>query len=53
MPHRRPCTSRSGAGRNFDDAGSAVCTREVILQDTRLAVIDEVDSSTVLQPAAE
>ena len=45
--------SRSGAGRNLDDAGSAVFTREVILQDPRFAVIDEVDTLTVLQRTAE
>ncbi len=45
--------SRSGAGRNLDDAGSAVFTREVILQDPQFAVIDEVDTLTVIQRTAE
>jgi predicted O-methyltransferase YrrM len=41
--------SRSSPVRRIDDAGSVKVTSEVILQDPRFAVVDEVDSLTVLR----
>ena len=41
--------SRSTPGRPIDGAGSVRYTREVISRDGRFAVVDEVDSLTVLR----
>jgi predicted O-methyltransferase YrrM len=41
--------SRSTPERRIDDAGSVKVTNEVILRDARFAVVDTVDSLTVLQ----
>jgi predicted O-methyltransferase YrrM len=41
--------SRSTPERPIDDAGSVKVTNEVILRDARFAVVDTVDSLTVLQ----
>jgi predicted O-methyltransferase YrrM len=41
--------SRSTPKRPIDDAGSVKVTNEVILRDERFAVVDAVDSLTVLQ----
>ena len=41
--------SRSYPGRQIDDAGSVKVTREVIRADAAFAVVEEVDSLTVLQ----
>ena len=43
--------SRSSPTRNLEDAGSARCTREVILRDARFTVIDRVETFTVLRKA--
>jgi predicted O-methyltransferase YrrM len=44
--------SRSTPERRIDDAGSVKVTNEVILRDERFAVVDTVDSLTVLQKRA-
>lgn len=41
--------SRSCPARQIDDAGSVKVTNEVIRRDPRFAVVDEVDSLTVLR----
>jgi len=41
--------SRSSATRRIDDAGSAVYTREVIMQDERFEPLETVDTLTVMR----
>lgn len=41
--------SRSHEGRSIDNAGSARFTREVVVNDDRFEIVNEVDSLTVLR----
>ena len=41
--------SQSSLKRNIDDAGSVLFTKQVICKDSRFAVVDTVDSLTVLK----
>ena len=41
--------SRSSATKRLDDAGSVVCTRDVILHDPRFRLLETVDTFTILE----
>lgn len=41
--------SRSSATKRLDEAGSVVCTRDVIMRDPRFRLVETVDTFTILE----
>jgi hypothetical protein len=41
--------SRSSDAKRLDEAGSVVCTREVIMRDPRFRLLETVDALTILE----